>query len=310
VSESPRSETARLAIGGLIVAIVACWVATGISGCQVGEADRPSAESRVRTAVGSFSVPNGLLVAAAPAGALGALGITEVRAYAPGGDPSQGSVVIGSSMGTGATLLGAGAARLAGASTPRVQEVNGDVAVHVTGRVAGRQASVYSLPTDAGEAVVLCLGGEADAPVDQRDCVAVASTLSISAEYGRPISLRAVAAYPAQLATALGDYLQRAPRLRRELRLARYADEQASAAGRLAAACRVAASALARLAPTPIALPAQYALERELGQAGGAYDLLRSAARGGEHGLWAASRARVASAERRLRESLASALAQ
>lgn len=184
------------------------------------------------------------------------------------------------------------------------------VAVHVTGMVVGQEASVYSFPTAAGEVAVLCLGGEASAPVDQRDCTALASSLSISSEYGKPISLRKLSAYPSYLAAALAGYLQFAPQLRRELRSARHAGEQAAVAGRLAAACKAAARSLARLAPTPIALPAQYALGHELGNMAGGYALLGQAARGGERRRWAVGRARVAAAERQLRRSLVAALAQ
>jgi hypothetical protein len=310
VSATVPSRQARaldlVGLAGLVVAtIVGCGVVL-ITGHDDGKPHEASA-TRIETDAGiGFQLPLGLPAAAAPS-ALEALGVTAVRSYSPEADPRQGVVVVGYSPGAGPTLLGR-AAPLGGGSAPQLEEVGDYVAVQVTGMVkeagASRQVRIYSVPTDSEQAVVACVAAVGGTVEQMGWCTHLATTLVIRSTFGKPLSLKDLAAGTSWLRAEIAAYKDKARSLREKLGAARYSDEQEQAAASLQTLAGRVALALVRRSNDPILLPARQALRRSLVRLAAGYALMVHAADRREHPVWAAGCRRVRAADAELAVSL------
>ncbi len=290
-------ELGDFAVWAVIVAVIALWIGAGIGGDQAGEANSGHKWEPVTTASGvDFSRPPGSKRMAPPEHLLKSLGISNIRAYTLPED-TLGSAIVGTSSGTGPTLLSAaGLAHLQNLSSPEVVEVGRYAAVHVTGTLAsgGVPVTVYSVPTTAGVVNVVCVN---DASALE-SCEHLSTTLAISRPKSEPIALTTIEEDLTTIRKTVASYEAQVLSLRKQLARASYGAEQADVAEQLGVLCLKTAVKVAHLSSDPVVLPAQLSLHKGLVRAAAAYYLLHRAAVDGGRRVWVLGRGQVLRAER------------
>jgi hypothetical protein len=309
------SPGALVACLGLVIPLVALGWQAGEKGFEHGRAERGAVQV-VSTATGiDFHIPSGW-GGTTPSVSVRQLGFTLVRAYASGGQPALGDLVIGLGDGEGPALLSGRslAALHTQTKAARVKELQSNAFVRVVGTLAGQHGKeatiVYSQPATPHNIEVVCVAGVGRTGSPETNaCRLVASTLELTSSYGQAIRLNRLAGNPARVHAALAQCYGEAKKLREALWRTADRDEQARQAGRLAALYELAARQLAHLGGDPVAAPAQDALGNALRHVASGYVLLERGALRGDGHDWAAGRRRVLAGEPQMNRAVREVLA-
>ena len=172
------------------------------------------------------------------------------------------------------------------------------------GAGAAQQLELYAVPSSAGGEAVLACHAPRPAAVLMAQCRRIVATLALAGQASAGITPDPAYASRLGLLVSALDGARRAARGR--MAATRRPAELARLSGALAGRFLLAARALARLEPPPVAGATQVALARSMIAAGDAYAQLAKAARGQRLGDYFGARSGVAAAEQALDGALES----